>query len=52
MYIRALSNHCVSFLTTGIANVAKRERNRGAKQLDALTKVSRKMIQLVVRFAQ
>jgi hypothetical protein len=26
-------------LSSGILNAAKRERNRGAKQLDALTKV-------------
>jgi hypothetical protein len=28
-------------INVGIANIAKRERNKGAKQLDALMKVSR-----------
>lgn len=31
---------CFSSSSVGIANIAKRERNKGAKQLDALMKVS------------
>ena len=44
-FIVALSSEDCSlqiwFLSSvGIADIAKRERNKGAKQLDALTKVS------------
>lgn len=45
--LKIASRISLPILFLGITNIAKRERNRGAKQLDALTKVLLKIHHLI-----